>query len=60
MTGDALNAKIRENIKVIQRDATTGNGFSAKVSAFNYGNAYFMVVKEISKMFDWLEHRQIR
>ena len=46
LTGDALNAKIRENIKVIQRDATTGNGFSAKVSAFNYGNAYFMVVKE--------------
>jgi hypothetical protein len=49
LTGSALETKIRENIETVRKDATTGNHYSAKVSAFNYGNEYFMVVKETFK-----------
>ena len=46
LTGEDLAMKIRVNIRLIEKDATEGNNYSAKVSAFNYGNEYYMVVKE--------------
>ena len=42
----AMMAKIQANIKVLIGDATTGNHFSAKIKPFNYGNEYYMIVKE--------------
>ena len=46
LSGDALNAKLKANIDKLVGDATNGNHYSAKIKAFNYGNEYYMIVKE--------------
>jgi len=46
LTGDALRKKMSENVSTLIGDATKDNHYSAKVSAFNYGNDFYMVVKE--------------
>lgn len=38
--------KMGENISKIEEDATDGGKYSAEVKAFNYGNDYYMIVKE--------------
>jgi len=38
--------KMQENIKQIEADAVNGNHYSAEVKAFNYGNDYYIIVKE--------------
>lgn len=38
--------KMEENIAALVSDATSGNNFSADVKAFNYGNDFYMIVKE--------------
>ncbi len=38
--------KMEENIAALVSDATKGNNYSARVKAFNYGNDYYMIVKE--------------
>jgi hypothetical protein len=38
--------KMEENIQAIIEDATSGNHFLAEVKAFNYGNDYYMIVRE--------------
>lgn len=49
LKGDALEAQMTKNMSTIIKDATTNNHYSAKVSAFNQGNDYYMVVKETFK-----------
>ncbi len=39
-------AKMQQNIATIVADATKDNHFSAEVKAFNYGNDYYIIVKE--------------
>lgn len=44
---DAQRAlKMQENIKTIEADAVAGNHYSAQVKAFNYGNDFYIIVKE--------------
>ena len=38
--------KMQENISQIEADAVAGNTLMAEVKAFNYGNDYYMIVKE--------------
>lgn len=40
-------AVIQENIKKIAAEAVKGTGFEAEIKAFNYGNDYYMMVKEV-------------
>lgn len=40
-------AIIQENIKKIAAEAVKGTGFEAEIKAFNYGNDYYMMVKEV-------------
>ena len=42
----AFYAKVQANIKVLVGDAIKGNHYSAKIKPFNYGNEYYMIVKE--------------
>ena len=46
LSGVALSAKIRANSLKIIEEALRTNKYSAKISAFNQGNEYYMVVKE--------------
>ena len=46
LEGEALYIKMKENIGTLVEDATRDNHYSAKVSEFNYGNDYYIVVKE--------------
>lgn len=46
LSGQALYAKIKENSAKIIEEALRMNKYSAKISAFNQGNEYYMVVKE--------------
>ncbi|MBL1281177.1 MAG: S46 family peptidase [Fluviicola sp.] len=38
--------KMQENIVILIDDAMRGNGYSADIKAFNYGNDFYMIVKE--------------
>ena len=44
-----IGSKMSENIKKLIEDATKGNHYSAKVKAFNYGNDYYIILKETFK-----------
>ncbi|NRA11471.1 MAG: S46 family peptidase [Crocinitomicaceae bacterium] len=46
LSGQALSAKIKKNISEIVAEALRNNEYSAKISAFNQGNDYYMVIKE--------------
>lgn len=39
--------KMRKNMKVLIDDAQEGNGYKAEIKAFNYGNDFYIIVKEI-------------
>ncbi len=39
--------KMRENISVLIKDAETGFEYKAEVKPFNYGNDFYLIVKEI-------------
>ena len=56
LEGDEKAAKMQANIAQIKADAERGVHYTAKVKAFNYGNEYYMIVKETFLMFVWLEH----
>ena len=38
--------KMQSNISQLVEDAMKGNGYSAKIKPFNYGNDFYMIVKE--------------
>ena len=40
------SAKISSNVEKVIEDATRGTHFTAQVKAFNYGNDYYIIVKE--------------
>lgn len=40
-------SKIAKNSGVLIKDAKTGNHYEAEVKAFNYGNNYYIIVKEV-------------
>ncbi len=46
LTEEKLYNKIQENISVLIKDAMAGNEFTADIKPFNYGNDYYMIVKE--------------
>lgn len=39
-------AKMGENMRQLEKDATSNNHYSAEVKAFNYGNDFYIIVKE--------------
>ncbi len=49
LSGEKYYSRIESNIKTLARDATTGNHYEAEIKAFNYGNDYYMIVKEVFK-----------
>lgn len=42
-------AKMKSNIESLIKDATNGTHYEAEVKAFNYGNHYYIIVKEVFK-----------
>lgn len=42
-------ATMRKNIEQLVKDATTGTHYEAEVKPFNYGNDYYIIVKETFK-----------
>ncbi|MDB3906171.1 S46 family peptidase [Crocinitomicaceae bacterium] len=46
LTDQEKAMKMQENIDQLEADAMEGNNFSAEIKAFNYGNDYYMIVKE--------------
>lgn len=46
LDGDALAAKMSQNVNKLIADAIKNSKFSAEIKAFNYGNDYYMIVKE--------------
>ncbi len=47
MTPEARQLKMKENAKTLIADAERGNGYKAEIKAFNYGNDYYIIVKEV-------------
>ena len=45
-TADAI---IKKNIEQLIKDATTGTHYEAEVKPFNYGNDFYIIVKEVFK-----------
>lgn len=43
----ARSSKIKKNIEKLVADAKTGNHYEAEIKAFNYGNNYYIIVKEV-------------
>jgi hypothetical protein len=41
------NAKIKKNVDQLIKDAKTGNHYEAEIKPFNYGNNYYLIVKEV-------------
>ena len=39
--------KIKKNIEQLVKDAKAGNHYEAEIKAFNYGNNYYLIVKEV-------------
>lgn len=46
LEGLALNQKIQANIALIKSEATKDNHFEADVKPFDFGNSYYLLVKE--------------
>ncbi len=46
-SGDKLNDVLRRNMKKIMDDAVVGTHYKAEVKAFDYGNDYYLMVKEV-------------
>ncbi len=46
MTEDERNAKIKEIIAILQKDAETGNNYKASVESFYEGNEFYLFLKE--------------
>ncbi|MFN5032519.1 MAG: S46 family peptidase, partial [Flavobacteriia bacterium] len=42
-------ATIKKNIEQLIKDATTGTHYEAEVKPFNYGNDFYIIVKEVFK-----------
>ena len=42
-------AAIKKNIQQLIKDATTGTHYEAEVKPFNYGNDFYLIVKEVFK-----------
>lgn len=49
LSGQALEDKVKLNIKTLIEDATRGNHYEAAIKPFNYGNEYYMMVQEVFK-----------
>jgi len=45
-SGEEIMAVMRRNMKKLIEDATRGTHYKADVQAFDYGNAYYLMVKE--------------
>ncbi|MES2589932.1 MAG: S46 family peptidase [Bacteroidota bacterium] len=43
----AKSAVIKKNIEQLVKDAKAGNHYEAEIKAFNYGNNYYLIVKEV-------------
>ena len=41
--------KMKKNIEQLIQDATTGNHYEAEIKPFNYGNDFYIIVKEVFK-----------
>jgi hypothetical protein len=46
-SGEKLNEVLRRNMKKIMDDAIVGTHYKAEVKAFDYGNDYYLMVKEV-------------
>jgi hypothetical protein len=49
MSPEEQQAKIAANIKQLVADAVLGTHYEAEIKPFNYGNDYYLIVKEIFK-----------
>lgn len=47
MSVEEIRKKMIQNRNALIKDAQNGNGFEAEIKAFNQGNDYYMIVKEI-------------
>jgi hypothetical protein len=43
----AKNAQMKKNMEQLVKDAKVGNHYEAEIKAFNYGNNYYIIVKEV-------------
>jgi hypothetical protein len=43
------NAKAKKNIEQLIKDATNGTHYEAEIKPFNYGNDFYIIVKEVFK-----------
>ncbi len=41
------NAQMKKNMEQLVKDAKVGNHYEAEIKAFNYGNNYYIIVKEV-------------
>jgi hypothetical protein len=46
---EVRDAAIRKNVEQLVKDATTGTHYEAEIKPFNYGNDYYIIVKEVFK-----------
>jgi len=46
---EVRDAAIRKNIEQLIKDATNGTHYEAEIKPFNYGNDYYIIVKEVFK-----------
>jgi hypothetical protein len=46
ITKDTQREEIKTNIEQVIKDATDGTHYTAQVKAFNYGNSYYLMLKE--------------
>jgi hypothetical protein len=49
LTGDERTALMKKNIQNLIKDATSGTHYEAEVKPFNYGNDFYIIVKEVFK-----------
>lgn len=49
LTGSELDMKIKANIRAEIEKALVGNHYEAEIKAFDYGNSYYLLVKETFK-----------
>lgn len=49
LTGEAYDERVKANIKELIAIATEGNHYEASIKPFNYGNEFYMIVKEVFK-----------
>ncbi len=49
LSGEEYSAKVQANMETLIADARAGNHYEAEIKAFNYGNDYYMIVKETFK-----------